>query len=158
MDIVLDSLTIHPSLLVEFLIVFGGVVELRPYTNHEASVHSVNRVEHSLWVGITACFKVVSTPIGQIPVVPVLHDIVDRNVATTELCEVILDVLTALIAFAALPEAEHPFRIERCFSCQSAIAADDIIEILTCNEVVIHIARHLAPDAELLTLCLIARL
>ena len=50
-DVVGDGLTIHGTHVVELLVVVDGVVELRPYGDHEAAVHLVDAVDHSLGIG-----------------------------------------------------------------------------------------------------------
>ena len=62
MNIVLDSLMIHPALAVEFLIVLDGIVELRPYGNHESSVHGMYAIEHRLRIRITGSLKLMASP------------------------------------------------------------------------------------------------
>ena len=53
MDIVLHSLMIHPALGIQFLVVVGITIELRPHTDHETTSHLMNRVEHQLRIGET---------------------------------------------------------------------------------------------------------
>ena len=154
MNIVLDSLMIHPALAVEFLIVLDCIIELRPYGNHEAAIHRMYAVEHRLWVRITCRLKLMTSPRIQFPVVPVLNDIVYRNLQVAELLQVLLDVLAALIALTALPETESPLRIERSLAGKRTVARNHLVEVLTGNEVVIHVRRHFAPDAQLVLLCL----
>ena len=62
MNIILDSLMIHPTLAVEFLIILDSIIELRPYGNHEAAIHSMYAVEHSLWVWIAGSLKLMTSP------------------------------------------------------------------------------------------------
>ena len=71
-----------------------------------------------------------------------------------ELLHVVLDVLAALIALTALPETEGPFRIKRSLAGKRTVTGNHLIEILTGDEVVIHVRRHFAPDAQLVLLCL----
>ena len=62
MNIVLDSLMIHPALAVEFLIVLDCIVELRPYGNHEAAMHGMYAIEHRLRIRITCRLKLMASP------------------------------------------------------------------------------------------------
>ncbi len=153
-DVVGDCLVIHPSLAVEFLVVLGGVVELGPYGDHEPAVHAVYTVEHCLWVGIAGSFEVVTTPRVDGPVVPVLYDVVHWDMEVAELLEVALDVLAALITLTALPETEHPLGIDGSLAGEGAVTADHLVGVLTGDEVVVHVGRHLAPDAQLVLLSL----
>ena len=95
-----------------------------------------------------------TAPLVLRPVVPVLYNIVNRNMTLTELCKVVFYLLRGLITLTALPESQHPLRIEGCLTCQSTVTADNLIEVITCNEVIIHVTSHLTPNAQLATLFL----
>ena len=90
MDVILHSLVIHPALLVYLLVVGSIAVELRPDGNHETTTHGMYRVEHRLRIGIASGLKLVRAPLVLLPVVPVLHDVVTRYLALTELGQVLL--------------------------------------------------------------------
>ena len=62
MNVVGDGLMIHPALGIELLVVGYGVVELRPYADHEATAHLVNVVEHLLRIGIARSLEGVVAP------------------------------------------------------------------------------------------------
>ena len=156
MDIIGGALDIHPALGIKFLVVVGIAIELRPYRDHETSMHGVNRIEHSLWIRIARGLELMRTPLILGPVVPVLYNIVDRNMALAELSKGLLDLCGGLITLTTLPEAKYPLRIERSLTSECAIARDDLVEILACDEVVVHILGHLAPYTELLALSLVA--
>ena len=158
MYIVGRRLHIHPALGVQFLVVFCVAIELGPYGDHEAAVHPMHAVEHRLWVREAGGLKLVAAPLILRPVVPVLHDIVNGNVTASELSQRADNLILRLIALPTLPEAQHPLGIERGLARQRAVTADDLVEIVARNEVVVHILSHLAPDAQLFTLCLTARL
>ena len=91
-----------------------------------------------------------AAPRVQRPVVPVLHDVVDGDVSLAELAERLHNLILRLIALAALPEAQCPLRIERGTARQRAVARDDVVQRLAGNEVVVHVACHLAPDGQAL--------
>ena len=74
-----------------------------------------------------------------------------------ELLHVVLDVLAALIALTALPETEGPLRIKRSLAGKRTVTGNHLIEILTGDEIIVHIRRHLTPDAQLVLLCLRTR-
>ena len=82
------------------------------------------------------------------PVVPVLHDVVDRNLALAELYECTYDFIRGLIALAALPEAQRPLWIDGCPACQRTVTSNNLIRILARNEIIVHILCHLRPDAQ----------
>ena len=98
------------------------------------------------------------TPRIQFPVVPVLYNVIHGNLTLTELREGLHHFRLCLIALTTLPETEHPFGINRSLTRQSAIAGNDLVEVLAGNEIIIHVATHLTPDAKLLTLLTAARL
>ena len=75
----------------------------------------------------------------------------------TELLHVVLDILAALIALTALPETEGPLRIKRSLAGKRTVTGNHLIEILTGDEIIVHIRRHLTPDAQLVLLCLRTR-
>ena len=106
------------------------------------------RVEHRLRIGIARGLKLVRAPLVLLPVVPVLHDVVTRYLALTELCQVLLYLTRGLIALTTLPEAQHPLGIDGGLACQRTIARDNLVSILSGNEVVVHILGHLTPNAE----------
>ena len=139
---------VHPALCVQFLVVVNGVVELRPHADHEAAAHLMNIVEHSLRIGEARSLKRMVAPRVQFPVVPVLHDVVDGNLALAELSQRRHHLVLRLVALATLPEAHHPLRVDGRLARQRAITADHLVGILSCNEVVVHIGRHLAPYGE----------
>ena len=120
-DIVGRRLNVHPSLGIKLFVVVGVTIELGPNGDHETSMHGVNAVEHCLGVWIARSLKLVTTPLVLGPVVPVLHDVVDGYMTLAELCEGLLDLARGLIAFATLPEAQHPLRVKRCLTRQCTV-------------------------------------
>ena len=61
-DIILDSLVIHPALGIQFLVILHGIIELRPNRNHESSMQGMHTVEHRLRVRIACRLKLVASP------------------------------------------------------------------------------------------------
>ena len=118
----------------------------------------MHTVEHRLRVRIARCLKLMTAPLILGPVVPVLHNIVNGDMTLAELSQGTLNLTRGLVALTTLPEAKHPLRIERSLTCQRTIAADYLIEVLTSDEVIIHVLRHLTPDGELFALLLAAGL
>ena len=121
-------------------------------------MHGMYTVEHSLWIGIARSLKLMAAPLVLRPVVPVLYDIINRNMTLAELSQCFLYLTRSLVALTTLPEAQHPFRIEGCLTCQCTITRNHLVEVLTGNKVVVHITSHLTPDAQLTTLFLTTRL
>ena len=74
-----------------------------------------------------------------------------------ELLHIVLNVLAALIALTALPETEGPLRIKRSLAGKRTVTGNHLIEILTGDEIIVHIRRHFTPDAQLVLLCLRTR-
>ena len=64
-----------------------------------------------------------------------------------ELAEVLLDVLRRLVTLAALPETQHPLRVEAGLTRQCAVTGNNLVEVTSGNKVVVHVLGHLAPDA-----------
>ena len=152
MNIIRRRLDIHPSLGIEFLVVVCVAIELRPYGDHKASMHLMHIVEHLLGIGIARSLKLMTAPLVLGPVVPVLYDIIDGDMALTELCECTFNLVLCLVALTALPEAQHPFGIKAGLTRQGAIARDYLVKILAGNKVIVHILCHLTPHGEFATL------
>ena len=115
-------------------------------------MHLVNLIKHLLGIGIARSLKPVASPLILGPVVPVLDNVVDRNMALAEFCQRAFNLILRLITLTALPEAQHPLGIETGLSCQRAIAGNNLIEILACDEIIVHILGHLTPYRELAAL------
>ena len=121
-------------------------------------MEAVHVVEHLLGVGIARRLELMRAPLVLGPVVPVLYDVVDGDVALAELREGAHQLILGLVALTALPEAQHPLGIERGLAGEGAIARDDLVEVVALDEIVVHVLRHLAPNGELLALLLAAGL
>ena len=109
-------------------------------------MHLVYAVEHGLWVGKARGLKLMTSPVGQWPIVPVLNDIVDRYVPFPEFRQRALDILATLVTFSTLPESQHPFRIERSLAGERTVSADDVVHIVAGDKIVVHVTAHFAPD------------
>ena len=148
-NIIFHCLRVHPSFRIKLLVVIRIHVELRPYGDHETTVHLMNVIKHCLGSREARSLELMTTPLVFWPIVPVLHDIINRNLTVAELLQCSHNLILCLVTLPALPEAEHPFRIDGCLTCQGTIARDDLIEVVSGNEIVVHIAGHLTPDAQL---------
>ena len=78
-DTVFYGLPIHPTFLVEFLIMLSRHIELGPHGNHYTAVHGMDRVHHPLGVGKTFRVEFMASPRILLPVQPVDDDVVDGN-------------------------------------------------------------------------------
>ena len=76
------------------------------------SIHLMNTIHHCLWVGETRSFKQMASPVGQWPIVPVLNNIIHRDMAFAELSQSAFDVVAALVTLPTLPEPHNPLGIE----------------------------------------------
>ena len=148
-DSVLISLRVHPSLLVKLLIMLGFDIELRPYGNHHATVHCMYRIHHSFRIREARQIEFMTAPCIFLPMTPVHHDIVNRNIPLSEPFKSLDHLSGCLVTFAALPVTHSPFRHDWSLSGESTISAYDLIKILSRNEIPIHLLRHLTPPAML---------
>ena len=97
------------------------------------------------------------TPLVLRPVVPVLDDVVDRYLTTAELAECLLNLGARLVTLTTLPEAQRPLGVDGSLTRQCAVAGDNLVGITAGNEVIVHVARHLGPDAQPVLLAAVHR-
>ena len=105
-------------------------------------------VNHALGISEAKGVEGKCAPRVWAPVVPVHDDVVDRQLAITEALEGIENLALTLIALAALPEAEKPLRHDLRLAGEGAIALDNLITVVACDEVVVKLLHHLAPETE----------
>ena len=142
---VLYRLLVHPALLIKFLEMFGCRIEFRPYGNHHPSVHGVNRIYHCFRIGETCLVELVASPSVFGPVVPVKHDVVNRNPAVAEPFQGTQHFGLRIVFLTALPIPHRPFRHNRRLARQRTVAADDLVHIVTRDKIIIQLLRHFAP-------------
>ena len=82
------------------------------------------------------------------PVLPVLHDDVDRNVAAAVFADHAGQFVEGLVAFPRLPEPESPFREHRRGAGQRTVAAHASGGIASVDEPVIDGVAHLRREFE----------
>ena len=123
-------------------------VELGPDADHEAAVHRVDVVQHLFRIRIAGRVELVAPPLVRQPVLPVLDDVVDRNLPLAELRERAHEFLLRGIALPALPEAEGPLRIQGGLAGEGAVAADNLVIIGTRHEVEVQLGLELRPEAQ----------
>ena len=63
-------------------------------------------IKHLLGIGITLSIELMASPLVRKPVLPILNDIVDRDIATSHFSESTDDFILGGIALPALPESE----------------------------------------------------
>ena len=109
-------------------------------------------INHLFGIGETGQVKIVATPSIFRPVAPVLHNVVDGEVATTELLHGTYNLILRLIALAALPVAHGPFRHYLRLSGEGTVTANNLIHRISGNEVVVLLFLHLAPPGHFILL------
>ena len=124
-------------------------VELGPYAYHEAAAHGVDGVHHLLGTGITVLVELMTAPLVVVPVLPVLDDVVDGDAALAELPQRADQLELVGIALAALPVAHGPFGHDLRLARQGAVAAYDLVDAVTLDEVIVDAVLHLAPPGHL---------
>ena len=144
-DAILDSLLVHPTVLVELLVMLGRSIELRPNRNHEPAIHGMDRIYHSFRVRETGLVEVVASPCIFGPIAPVLYDIIYRNLPVTELFQGTDKFSRSLVTLPALPVSHRPLRHDRRLSGQCTVSADYFIHIIACYEIIVQLFGHLAP-------------
>ena len=118
----------------------------------------MHAVEHCLWVGVTDGLELMASPCIFGPVVPVLHDVVYRDMTAAELCQGTDNLVACLVAFPALPEPHDPAGHHLCLSRQGTVACYHLVQVIAGYEVVVHVTAHLTPYAQFALFFLTARL
>ncbi len=134
----------------EFLVIVGIGVELRPHADHQTAVHRVDVVHHLFGIGIARLIEDVAPPLVVFPVLPVLDDVVDRDVAAAEFGERPDHFILRGIALPALPEAQHPFGHHRGLTGQLSVAADHTVIVATPNQIIVRIGLEFTPETDMI--------
>ena len=145
---VLFGIPIHIAGRLEFLVMHGIGIELGPDGNHEAAVESVHIVQHLLRIGITGRIESMAPPLVFFPILPVLDDIVHRNVPSAQFCKGFHQIFLGGIAFPALPEAQHPFGHYRRFSGKLAISPDNAVIGTAPDEIIVQLRLKFVPEGD----------
>ena len=154
-DTVLVRLVVHPSLVVELLVMLCIDIELRPHRYHHASSEVMDRIHHRLRIREPCRVEFMASPGILFPMAPVHHDIIYRYIPLSEALQSLDHLGRCLVSFTALPVSHGPFRHDLGLSGQRAVSADDFIHIFSGYEVPVHLLSHLAPP---LMLCLLDRI
>ena len=144
-DAVFIGLVVHPSVVIEFLVVFGIDIELRPYRDHHPSVHVMDGIYHRLRIRESCRIELMASPRILFPMAPVHHDIINREIPLAETCQSIDHFCRSLVTLTALPVSHCPFRHDRSLSCKGSVSADDFICIFTGDKIPVHLLGHLTP-------------
>ena len=151
-DTVFYGLPIHPTFLVEFLIMLSRHIELGPHGNHYTAVHGMDRVHHPLGVGKTFRVEFMASPRILLPVQPVDDDVVDGNPTFAEFLQGREHLLLRVVLFTTLPITHCPLRHNRALAGQCTIAADHLVHIVAIYEVIVYLVLHFAPPGEFVLL------
>ena len=134
--------------LLQRLIMFRVGVELGPDGNHETAMEGVDAVQHAFRVRIALRIEGVTPPLVVFPILPVLHDVVHRDVAAAEFRKGTQQVLLCAVTLPALPEAQNPLGHDRRLSGQLPVALDDPVIVIGCDEIVIGQRLTFTPESE----------
>src|SRR5882672_6066845 len=100
-------------------------------------VQGVELVHHSLRIGVDALVELHCVPAVLAPVLPVLHQGVDREIAFAELFANAEDFPLSVIPFTALPVTVYPPGKQRSFPRELAVIRNDAVQLRAVKEVVI---------------------
>ena len=89
--------------------------------------------------------KRVGPPGVALPVLPVLHDVVERDGAAAVFFNDIETLLRGLVALSRLPKTERPLRHQRSLAGQLAESGNDPVQRRAINEVIIFAVGNLGP-------------
>ena len=148
LDLVFDGLLINPSLGIECLVIVGRGIVFGPMGDEDAGMVVMDKVDHPLGIGEALLVELETAPLVLLPIEPVLHDIVDRNLPFTELGERGLHLFLTVVFLTALPETKGPLGHHLCPSREKTVALDNLIIIISGDEVVVHLLVHLSPDRD----------
>ena len=128
-------------------IAFGLRTETRPDGYHQVGIMVMDVVDGSLRVLESVAQKLHGIPkIVRTPILPVLHDTVERNALFAVFMHYPGQFGQAFIAFLALPETVCPQREHRHLSRQFAHLADTAVHRLPVHEIIVHAVGHLGTE------------
>ena len=126
--------------------VIGIGIELAPDRDHEMGVQVVDGLDPADGIGKAGGIELVRAPGVCAPVLPVLHDVVEGNLALAELLDHVEELVGGLVPLARLPQAEDPVGQHGGFAGEEAIAGDDLIGGRAVDEGVIDAVADLRPE------------
>src|SRR5450755_4105812 len=91
-------------------------------------VQGVELVHHSLGIGVNALVELHCVPAVLAPVLPVLHQGVDRKLAFAELHPNVENLLLGVIALTALPVSIYPLGKQGCRAGELAVISYDAVQ------------------------------
>ena len=136
------------SCRLQFLVVFCVGVELRPYAYHEAAMQVVNIVKHLLGIRITLLIELMASPLVRFPILPVLDDIVNRDMPAPHFGQGFHQLFLGGIPLVALPESQCPLGHHLGLPGQSAVAPDHSVIVISRNEIEVCLRLKFGPEAD----------
>ena len=109
-------------------------------------VLGVDGVDPGDGVGKTGGIELVRAPCVGAPVLPVLHDVVEGDLALAELLDDVERLVGRFVSLARLPEAEDPVGEHGGTASEEAIAGDDLIGCGAVDEGVVDAVADLGPE------------
>src|SRR5450631_3061826 len=100
-------------------------------------VQGVELVHHSLGIGVNALVELHCVPAVLAPVLPVLHQGVDRKLAFAELRPYVENLLLGVIALTALPVSVYPLGKQGRRPCELAVIGNDTIQLGSVEKIVV---------------------
>ena len=105
-------------------------------------------VQHLFRIRETGSLKFMAAPLVVLPVLPVLDDIVHRNVAPAHLGEGFHQFRLGGVTLPALPEAQYPLGHHGGFAGEGTVTVDYFVVVITGNEIIVGLRLELAPESE----------
>ena len=127
----------------KLLIMISVDVEFRPDADHETTVHGMHVIEHLLWIRVAVRVKLMAPPLVILPVLPVLDDVVHRDIPAPQFGKRADKIILRAVALAALPESESPLRHHLSLSGEGPVAGDHLIHVASGDVVVVQLRTHL---------------
>ena len=104
-------------------------------------------VHHCLRIREPLPVKLVASPGVLLPMEPVYYNVVKRNLPAPVLGHCGKHLFLGIVFLTALPETHCPLRHYRSLARKSTAAVNDLIRIVTCNEIIVNFLLHLTPPA-----------
>ena len=125
--------------------VFRIGIELAPDRDHQMRVGGVDGAGPAFGIGKARGIELMRAPGVRLPILPILHDVVEGNFALAELLDDVERLLRGLIALARLPEPEGPVGRYRSFAGEQTVASDDLVDRRSVDELVVDAVANLGP-------------
>ena len=114
---------------------------------------------HRIWIAFLVPSHAAPCAVGAAPVLPILHDVIERKLRIAEVAHDFDEPVLRLIALLAHEQAVGLAREHGRLPGQLAIAGDDAVHIVRSHEIIIHACRRaLGPERRTLGRVLVDRL